>query len=113
MSYNIDDISYIGENRLSITSESMAEAVDSIDEEHCPEICFLDEIDSGVIESNIWSGEGSGRSFKYFLEALSFTDGSAELVVTHEGGDSFIGIRVVEGTVTTHEVVMTLGDEVK
>ena len=38
--------------------------------------------------------------------------GSADIVYTWERGEYFTGVRVVDGVVTRHEVVMALGDVV-
>lgn len=58
-----------------------------------------------------WQGEGSGHTFDMLLAALKFFRGSADLVLCWEGGDSFSGLRVKDGRVTQHEVIMTLGAE--
>lgn len=36
-----------------------------------------------------------------------------DLVICWEGGDSYTGLRVVDGKVTRHKVVMGLGEEEK
>ena len=58
-------------------------------------------------------GEFSGNSEDALLAALQKTKGSAELLLTWEGGDSFTGLRVVDGKVTKHDIRFSLGDECK
>lgn len=60
-----------------------------------------------------FTSDGSGWAFDALLANIlpRFT-GRADLVVCWEGGDSFTGLRVVDGKVTKHEVVRTLGKEI-
>lgn len=59
-----------------------------------------------------WCGEGSGSTWETFREeVLPATLGSVDLVVTWERGDHFSGLRVRDGVVTEHKVVMTLGEQ--
>lgn len=106
MSYNIDSIDYIsGELYMSQAARRSAEAAFDL-----PEICFLNESDGDdcfrgdAIEKLWWSGSGSGRTFKHLKKVLAQTTGSADLLLTWEGGDSHTGLRVVDGVVTEHEV---------
>lgn len=55
-----------------------------------------------------WSGEGSGYSWNEYREALSATQGAADIVVIWESGDSVSGLRVRNGTVTEMDVKYTL-----
>lgn len=113
MSYNCDDVSYIGEGRLSITSTSLVELKRCVSEDERPALNFIDYIDpilgDQVIDRPYWEGEGSGRSFEKFLKALSYTTGNAELVLCWEGGDCYSGIRIRNGIITEHEMVFALG----
>ncbi len=88
MGYNITSVDYIN-GRLYMTESVRSQLEEKL---NLPESCFLQE---------------------QLYEALSHTTGSADLLLTWEGGDSHTGIRVVNGKVTKHEVVFALGDEVK
>jgi hypothetical protein len=57
-----------------------------------------------------WRGEGSGYSWDLLLQLLVHFLGSADLVVTWEGGNGQTGIRVLNGKVTRHKVVLALGE---
>lgn len=61
-----------------------------------------------------WSGSWSGNAVHEgtWKKFLSFTLGSADILLTWEGGDCFSGYRVVDGVTTEHEVVMVLGDPI-
>lgn len=58
-----------------------------------------------------WHGECSGWYEDALVELLAEFEGEADLVLTWEGGEFFTGLRLRDGTVTRHEVVMELGDE--
>jgi hypothetical protein len=60
-----------------------------------------------------WCGECSGMYWELFKELLAQFLGSADLVVTWEGGDSRTGVRLLNGKVTFHLVKLALGDEVR
>lgn len=61
-----------------------------------------------------WSGDGSGHTWEKFTNiVLPKFKGSADLLVCWEGGDSYSGLRVHDGKVAHHRVVMTLGEEEK
>jgi hypothetical protein len=57
-----------------------------------------------------WCGEGANNTDD-FHAALSYTQGLADLLIIWEGGDSISGLRVNDGEVTEHDVVMSLGAE--
>jgi len=58
-----------------------------------------------------WSGEFSGTAYNDILgDLLRRTKGSADLVFHWEGGD-LTGLRVTDGKVTTHTVIVSLGEE--
>lgn len=61
-----------------------------------------------------WSGECSGNAIYEgnLKRFFSFTRGTAEFVFYWEGGLGCEGYRVVDGKMTRHEVVMSLGEEV-
>lgn len=122
VSYNIDSIDYLGEGVLRIgvaERKSLAKKFRS----KMAESNFLEDDDAVeatpgdpstlVITHPFWTGEFSGNSEDALLAALKKTKGSAELLLTWEGGDSFTGLRVVDGKVTKHEIRFSLGDECK
>ena len=123
MSYNIDNAAILtGQLWLSRDGREW------LDREELPSTPFEDtllpestprcgpECDDGyaLITNFWWSGEGSGNAVECgaFRKLLSFTKGSADILLTWEGGDSFSGYRVVDGVVTRHMVEMTLGEEI-
>jgi hypothetical protein len=114
MSYNIDSVTYIGATRLTITKEALAEAEAAVPEDDRAECTFIHELDpeaeKSTIEKPWWYGQWSGRNFEGFMKALSFTQGIAGLVVCWEGGDSYTGLLVVNGKVTKHAVIFSLGE---
>jgi hypothetical protein len=116
MSYNIDKVRYL-KGSLRITWDAVSKFSLRLEKQgiHLPESNFIDaafqecEVD-GEIEIDVprWCGEGSGRSYDLFKEALSLTTGVANLLIIWEGGDSITGLRVVNGTVEVKNVVQTL-----
>jgi len=112
MSYNCDNVSYIGEGRLSVTLENVHAMIELAGEDY-PEVNFLEDMpeEGGELESLCWCSEGSGYSFQsVFLKLLELTTGSADLVLQWEHGDSVSGLRVVDGKVTQHKVTFVLGE---
>lgn len=111
MSYNVDSTEIIsGELRMDPVKAAWFVANHAAD---LPECEFLTEhakrgpeIES--LANAWWYGEGSGSSWKLYLEALALTEGAAEIVATWEGGDSFSGLRVRNGVVTEMDVKFTL-----
>jgi hypothetical protein len=66
------------------------------------------------ITSPSWCGVGSNSNYPDdYIKVLRKTTGHADIVLTWEGGDGFSGFRVRHGVVTRHEVVQTLGKELK
>jgi len=59
-----------------------------------------------------WCGECSGMYWDIFKRHLQYFLGSADLIVTWEGGDSRTGVRLLNGKLTFHKVELALGDEV-
>ncbi len=111
MSYNIDSITIIAQNEFTISESNFA----NISEDECPESWEF-ETSADLIEhtkggSFPWHGEWSGRSFDKLKEVLSLFTGSADMVLIWEGGDSTSGLRVVDGQVTEHKVLFTLGEQ--
>ena len=116
MSYNITSIKYIGTEKLTINAADLARASTEL-RGKTPARCFIDDIkqlnqafDVFQIGQVEWCGECANDEEALF-RALSYTQGSADLLVIWEGGDSLTGLRVHNGVVTEHEVVMRLGKE--
>ena len=127
MSTKITTIEYIGPGRLTITSEAigqarmklltMAGAIKVI-----PEDSFINThvnlISDGIRTYKIsdvgWTGQNADW-LEHLATALSYTRGSADLLLVWDGGKSmepFVGLRVEDGVVTKRAVVMSLGEEV-
>jgi len=122
VSYNVDHVEIVASNRFCIPRDSIAILRKLVTDDDLPEICFLDEIDDERFFSEdteeilhpkhlSWCGSGSGWSVKTLETLLSHFSGSVDLVLTWEGGDSFSGLRLVDGKVTRHDVLMSLGSE--
>lgn len=118
MSYNIDSTAV-----LKCTAKMKATDVYLLlakHEDDLPECHFLEEMrgvapdTDGFIQVDKrfwWYGDGSGRAFKFLCEKVApCIVGTAEVVFTWEGGDSFSGLRIVDGKVTKHKVKMVLGE---
>lgn len=118
MSYNIGAIAIVKSDGFCITRSQL----DALREEHgdeAPEGSFFDEewparcCDDvrGMLFVNQldWHGEGSGNYWDNLKACLAKFLGSADLILTWEDGDSHSGLRLCNGVVTEHEVVMTLG----
>lgn len=99
MSYNVDSIRVLdGELRVD-SAEALAFA--DLHESELAEIHWFD-MPNPVGDTAIkprWSGEGSGHSFKVFLESMELTTGEATLLVIWEGGDCIEGYLVKDGRV--------------
>ncbi len=100
-----DDNAYTAENGADATDDWWPEIPPSV--KKAP--------DGRELVDMCWCGEGSGNAAHYgaLKKFFSFTRGTAEFVFTWEGGSFFTGHRVVDGVMTTHEVEMKLGKEVK
>jgi hypothetical protein len=129
MSYNISGIEIVASNGFCITREAWERIGEALDEQELlPEGHIFDddwfvagfdgkpgakETDAGEIfpKTFWWHGEGSGGCFDALVaDLLPAFKGSADLVVIWEGGDSFSGLRVKDGLVVRHKVVMQLGE---
>lgn len=117
MSYNIDSIDYIGDDRLAISGEQFARLALNVPRKDRPAGDFISDLKedepSQVLHRISWQGECSGYTFHLFIHALSLTTGKAELVICWEGVDSYTGLRIVDGKVTKHKIVMRLGHEIE
>jgi hypothetical protein len=124
MSYNVDSTEYIGgTGPLTITAAAHDELRAEIN--HLSDTAEVSWFTQKVAVTHSgfgtvfnvvkpwWYGQGSGRAFDMFVKSLTYTRGSADILVTWEGGDSFSGLRVRDGVVTRHEIVHALGEEEK
>jgi hypothetical protein len=113
MSYNIDSI-HIVKGGLRCDRGTF-EGLKAEFEDNLPECCFLHgEFEGDVLEFTEGStfefcGSGSGRQEKVLSDILRSLEGSADLVLVWEGGDSFTGLRkTLFGTVEEMEVRFVL-----
>lgn len=118
MSYNIGSIDIVASEGFAITRPQLTALISayadqapeaSFCSEDWPARCCEEHRGMLFVKSIDWSGEGSGRGFDFFKDALTKFLGSADLILTWEDGDSHSGIRLLNGQVTEHEVVMALG----
>lgn len=118
MSYNIDSHEVLAGAGLTLTGAQIAtfRELEELPEIHpfydLPEVL---EPERAYEITPHWAATWSGHSFEDLLlkVILPATKGEADILYTWEGGDSFSGIRVRDGVVTEHEVVMTLGKELE
>lgn len=134
MAYNIDTAQFVGLSTLTIGGadvralvEEHAESLpannllDAILEKtagrhmgmsRVPGLHLDDTKDYPIEASRLWSGEWSGNSYDVLVEKiLPVTSGSADIILTWEGGDAHSGVRVRDGVVTKHKVVLALGEQ--
>ena len=125
MSNRITSCEYIGRERLTITAEALGFARYDLSRKGngmriIPEGSFLDDwkclspLPMGVFEIKHigWTGENA-QWLEHLKTALSFTQGIADILQVWEGGKSvepFTGLRVNDGEVTAHDVVIQLGN---
>jgi len=128
MSTKITKIEYLTEERLSITAEAIGQArmkllAKGFGTRLIPEDSFLntsqhllsDKRGRYTIRDIGWTGDNADW-LEHLATALSFTTGSADLLLVWEGARAaqpFTGLRVVDGAVTMHQVVISLGAEVE
>ncbi len=123
MSYNVDRTKILtGELWLSREGRAWLERrslpkepkEDSELPEKRPRYGDIQRDDLARITHFAWGGENSGNAVECgaFRKMLSFTRGSADILLTWEGGDSFSGYRVADGVVTRHMVEMKLEEEI-
>jgi hypothetical protein len=126
MGTKITTIEYIGPGRLTITAEAigqarmklltMAGAIKIIPEDSFinTHVGLVDNQRGAYIICSVgWTGEHADW-LGHLATALSFTRGSADLLLVWDGGKAmkpFVGLRVVDSEVTKREVIMSLGDE--
>jgi hypothetical protein len=110
VSYNITQIDIV-EGVLQCTPARLKRFADQA--EYLPE-GFNDAVVRGELLDGCevrhvpWWGEGSGRSYDDLLTFLRLCDGRAALLICWEGGDSYSGLIVDNGTVTDGKVVQTV-----
>ena len=128
MGTKITTIEYIGPGRLTITAEAIGLArmkllAKGFGPRLIPLESFLhtslhlmsDRHGCYMIRNIGWTGDNADW-LEHLAAALSFTRGSADLLLVWEGARAmqpFTGLRVVDGVVTMHQVVMSLGAEVE
>lgn len=139
MSYNIDSVTILSSSELRILRIEVARLREDL-KGNLPECHFLDEIvdvwtcscakQTQTMSANFcsncgamlsdkevtldglqWCGSGSGHTFEEFKTALRSVRGRADLLLVWEGGDSMTGLRVEDGRVTEHDVLVSLGEE--
>lgn len=120
-----DPVSYNIDSTTVLRCEAKMKAADVArllrKEDMLPESHFLEEMAdkepdaAGFVEVDErfwWSGERSGTAHDFLIKKVApLILGTVEVIFTWEGGDSHSGLRIVDGKVTKHEVVMALGKE--
>lgn len=118
MSYNIGSIAIVASDGFRVSIAALAQI--RAEFTHVPDgnmfdnsVCWEPAVDDGYRYPKwiSWHGEGSGSLYDDLLRVLALFEGSADLVLTWESGDSFSGLRVKDGVVTRHKVLMVLGEE--
>lgn len=125
MSTNIDAVTL-----LTIDAWMDARDILRLIEEHkgrLPDTCFLrkhkkkamDSVLEGIGDGRLrltsfnWTGEGSGHAYEEVLieKIAPKVHGHVEAVFQWEGDGWLSGLRIVDGKVTRHKVVLSLGEE--
>lgn len=116
MSYNIDHIKVLKCKAWM----SSADAKACMRLADLPECSFLEEMKRTDSKGRRfidpkkfwWTGESSGNTWEpTFLAVIAQKiHGELEAIIFWEGGDTVSGLRIVDGVVTEHEVIMTLGE---
>ena len=128
MSTKITTIEYLTAERLTITAEAIGLARMKLLAKgfgtrliplesflHTSEHLISDKRGGYAIGDVGWTGDNADW-IEHLATALSFTRGSADLLLVWEGARAmqpFTGLRVVDGVVTMHQVEMSLGAEVE
>ncbi len=119
MSYNITDVKTIKIDACMVQSDLLR--LYRAHKTRLPEGNFLTEHkrneavtvdgESLIKLSNFWwCGEGSGYAYELLFETIApQVRGLVEVVFVWEGGDSLGGLRIKNGKVTEHEVLLCLG----
>lgn len=116
MSYNIDSVRLLsGSGQIRA-----ADVLRLCKELNLPEVNLLDELKAAAknaapetllpIRQWWWSGEFSGMSYNEgeLRKLARCVVGSVDLLLTWEGGDSVLGIRISDGQLTECDVRMVL-----
>ena len=119
MSYNIDSVEILSSSNFRVhRNKAKRAAAKAAKQEWAPECSPFEDLTFGedgyAALARFWFyGEGSGAAWSegVFDIYAKATEGEADLLVTWEGGDSFSGVRIHDGKMTRHKVVMTLGEE--
>lgn len=129
MSYKIDGVEVISNENARISKtdlqaakeacgdeipeSSLFDMLDERNQKYLPTARYDSESDCFILEKSFWwSGECSGRTYETLLmHVLPKIQGTLELMFVWEHGDSYSGVRVVDGKVTQHEVEFKLGKE--
>jgi hypothetical protein len=114
MSYNIDSWEQIGDGKLRI-SKKYAQKLKRKFRDERPEDWFLDDLkfgDDGYAEVDLYMRCGWSGNFyhEHMAEVAQSLEGSADFVLTWEGGDSHSGLRIRNGKAYELEVAFTLKD---
>ena len=96
--------------------------LDEFEERHTAECSFVNEqshclraLDDGRLEivQFWWSGEAQEEEPRFLKRDPPRTKGTADILFTWEGGDSFSGLRVIDGRVIECDVVQALRPRVQ
>ena len=112
MSYNIDSWEQIAGEKLRISKKNATKLRRKF-RDSSPEMWFLDGLKFGdddhadmVLDI---SSEGSGNFYhEHMAEIAKVLEGTADFVLTWEGGDSHSGLRIRDGKAYTMDVVFSL-----
>lgn len=118
MSDTIKHIDVVHAEGFSIPEVNLALLYEDYGHQQLPEINVFDQYigkraESGRIHINDgfwWGGAWSANSYHVLKEVLACFDGEADLVIFW-GGGFLTSLRLRDHTVTSHEVVMTLGEQ--
>lgn len=123
MSYNIDSVEVISGGDMRMRAADVRRLAPKMrDANQLPELDpffeagLINKANAAVdfpgaevkVEKLWWSGLGSGATFEHFKTVLSALRGRVDLLITWEGGDSFTGLRVIDGKVTEMDVEFVL-----
>lgn len=109
MAYNVDSSRYLN-GELYIQGTTAIRLRDELDHDlaECNPLEDMEATEEWVPMPCSWYGSWSGKGYEAFLTILKHTRGSADILLTWEGGDSLEGIRVVDGVLIPVELRMVL-----
>lgn len=115
MSYNISHTEYVN-GVLSIDRKTAIRLKSEYP--YIAESNFLDGVfENDLLDGDVqisnpwWCGEFSGNSYGALKEILSFTKGTATILLVWEGGDNKTALKVKNGKVTEAKVKMVIEEE--